>query len=305
MRAAQASRDPRRRLHGNRICLDLRPVVDLSPEAVAAIARRFEGSTRGLGLEKVVVRARLASRPSGDPPAIFVIGRPGRHRLEVREEPPTADAIRPRSPYRLRVAAARRLGAVYPYEVVRMLVGSGQGIRTPHPDLGAGTFTELDLDADGMRLVAVDRPYGENTCGVVIGLIKNETPKHPEGLERVFIAGDPTHAMGALAEAECRRILAALDLAAERDLPVEWLPVSAGARIAFDSGTENLDWTARVLARIVHFTRAGGEINVVVAGVCVGAQSYWNAEATMMMHCRGLHNQTDDGSMVLTGQRAL
>ncbi|MCB9547772.1 MAG: ATP-grasp domain-containing protein [Myxococcales bacterium] len=305
VRQAQASRDPRRRLHGNRICLDLRPVVDLSAERVAAIARRFEGSTRGLGLEKVVVRARLTSRPAGDPPAIFVIGRPGRHRLEVREEPPTDDAIRPRSPYRLRVAAARRLGAVYPYEVIRMLVGSGQGIRTPHPDLGVGSFQELDLDADGARLVPVDRPYGENTCGVVVGVIRNETPKHPEGLARVFIAGDPTHAMGALAEPECRRILAALDLAAERDLPVEWLPVSAGARIAFDSGTENLDWTAVVLRRLVELTEAGGEVNLIVHAVNVGAQAYWNAEATMLMHTRGLLIMTGDGSMVLTGKKAL
>jgi hypothetical protein len=68
---------------------------------------------------------------------------------------------------------------------------------------------------------------------------------------------------------------------------VEWVAVSSGARIAMDSGTENLDWTARVLARIVRFTQGGGVINVIVDGVNVGAQSYWNAEATMLLHCRG------------------
>jgi hypothetical protein len=62
--------------------------------------------------------------------------------------------------------------------------------------------------------------------------------------------------------------------------------LSAGAKIAMDSGTENMDWIARVLRQIVLFTQSGGEINVVVAGINVGAQPYWNAEATMLMHTR-------------------
>lgn len=45
-----------------------------------------------------------------------------------------------------------------------------------------------------------------------------------------------------------------------------------------------MDWIARVLARLVRFTQAGGEVNVVVNGINVGAQPYWNAEATMLMH---------------------
>ena len=44
-----------------------------------------------------------------------------------------------------------------------------------------------------------------------------------------------------------------------------------------NSGTENLDWTARALRRIVEFTQRGGEINIVVDALSVGAQSYWNA----------------------------
>ena len=49
-----------------------------------------------------------------------------------------------------------------------------------------------------------------------------------------------------------------------------------------DSGTENMDWIAAVLRRIIEFTQAGGEVNVVVTGINVGAQPYWNAEATML-----------------------
>ena len=83
------------------------------------------------------------------------------------------------------------------------------------------------------------------------------------------------------------------------------LRFSGGARIAFDSGTENLDWTAAVLRRIVEFTARGGVINVLVDAPCVGAQSYWNSEATMLMHCRGTLIMTPRGYMVLTGKRAL
>ena len=62
--------------------------------------------------------------------------------------------------------------------------------------------------------------------------------------------------MGALAAAECDRVVAAIDLAEELGLPVEWVPISSGARIAMDSGTENLDATARVVRRIVDLHRS-------------------------------------------------
>jgi acetyl-CoA carboxylase carboxyltransferase component len=99
--------------------------------------------------------------------------------------------------------------------------------------------------------------------------------------------------------------VAALDLAESLGVPVEWLAVSAGAKIAMDSGTENMDWVARVLRRLIEFTQAGGEVNVVVMGINVGAQSYWNAEATMLMHTKGILVMTPDSAMVLTGKQSL
>ena len=76
-------------------------------------------------------------------------------------------------------------------------------------------------------------------------------------MRRVLVLSDPTLGMGALAAPECDRIVAALDLAERLRVPVEWVPVSSGARIAMDSGTENLDATARVVRRIVEFTAGG------------------------------------------------
>ena len=112
-------------------------------------------------------------------------------------------------------------------------------------------------------------------------------------------------AMGSISEAECRRLLAAIDLAEQLQAPLEWFALSAGAKIAMDSGSENLDWVAQVLRRLVEHTQRGGEVNVVVAGINVGAQPYWNAEATMLMHTKGILVMTPDSAMVLTGKQAI
>ena len=194
--------------------------------------------------------------------------------------------------YAQKVLRARRRGTTYPYELLSLLAGP------------AGTFAEHDLDDTG-ALVPVTRPPGRNKAGLVVGVATSYPPRHPEGITRVVLLGDPTKALGAVAEAECVRVVAALDLAESMSVPVEWFALSAGARISMDSGTENMDWVARALRRIVTFTQAGGEINVVVAGINVGAQPYWNAEATMLMHTKGILVMTPDSAMVLTGKQSL
>ncbi len=182
-----------------------------------------------------------------------------------------------------------------------MLTPARENTRTEYPP---GDFVEYDLDAEN-RLVPVHRPYGENRANIIVGVIRNFTAKHPEGMARVALFGDPSKELGALAEPECRRINAALELAAREQIPLEWFALSAGAKISMDSGVENMDWIALVLRRIIEFTQAGGEINVLVDGINVGAQPYWNAEATMLMHTRGILIMTPKAAMVLTGKRAL
>ena len=66
-----------------------------------------------------------------------------------------------------------------------------------------------------------------------------------------------------------------------------------------------MDWVSRALRRIITFTQDGGEINIIVAGINVGAQPYWNAEATMLMHTKGILVMTPDSAMVLTGKQSL
>ena len=97
-------------------------------------------------------------------------------------------------------------------------------------------------------------------------MVTRPTARHPEGMSRIAMFGDPTKALGTVAEAECARVVAAIDLAEKLSVPVEWFALSSGATISMESGTENMDWVSRALRRIITFTQGGGEINVIVAG---------------------------------------
>jgi acetyl/propionyl-CoA carboxylase alpha subunit/acetyl-CoA carboxylase carboxyltransferase component len=289
-----------RRPQFNRVVLYVDPPWTLPNATLHHLAHRLERATRGLGLEKILARVRVPDPVAGDlRDRLLHVTAPAATGVALGETAPSETAVRPLTPHQQRALKLRRRGLRHPYEIADLLTAPGAAAS----DFPPGTFTELDLEGD--RLVRVDRPPGENAAGVVVGLIENVTAKHPEGMTRVLLLSDPSRGLGALAEPECRRIVAALELAAAEGLPAEWFAVSAGARISMTSGTENMDWVARVLRRIVAFTQAGGELNVVVCGVNVGAQPYFNAEATMLMHTRGILVMTPASSMLLTGKEAL
>jgi acetyl/propionyl-CoA carboxylase alpha subunit/acetyl-CoA carboxylase carboxyltransferase component len=293
IRRFQAERPASRRLHGNRVLLSAWPTLDVPLVELRSIAHTLAPLTVGLGLEDVVMHARVPAPPHGEPRemALGFSYQPGKG-VTVSVEDPSSEPLRTVDAYAQNVLRARRRGTVYPYELVPLLMRDG------------GSFTEYDLDEDG-RLVPVERAYGANSAGIVVGVVRTITDRYPEGMTRVVLLGDPTRALGAIAEPESVRIMRALDLAEEMAVPVEWLAVSAGAKISMDSGTENMDWISRVLRRLITFTQARGEVNVVVAGINVGAQPYWNAEATMLLHTRGILVMTPDSAMVLTGKQAL
>ncbi|NEA30501.1 carboxyl transferase domain-containing protein [Streptomyces sp. SID13031] len=281
------------RLEMNHVWVTVWPVIDGQVPELTALQRNIAPLTSGAGIEEVVVTGRVIGSGGGAP--FPVVGRfyykPGAG-VVVAVERPATEPLKPLDGYAQKVQRARRRNTVYPYEVAGMVVGAG------------GTFVEHDLDDSG-ALVPVQRPRGLNKAGLIVGVVSTPTRRQPEGVTRVVLSGDPTKALGAVAEAECARIIGALDLAEKLGAPVEWFAVSAGARISMDSGTENMDWVAKALKRIVEFTQAGGEINVVVAGINVGAQPYWNAEATMLMHTKGILVMTPDSAMVLTGKQTL
>jgi acetyl-CoA carboxylase carboxyltransferase component/biotin carboxyl carrier protein len=301
MRRFQSRRPAGKRLHWNRVLLAIWPPVELHPDELNSLVRRLAPLSEGLGLEKVAVRCRIPDRETGElRDVVMEIINPDEG-FTLRFRRPAETPLKPLREYARKVIELRRRGLVYPYEIVRSLTprrGETQA------ELPPGDFTEHDLDADG-HLVPVERPNGGNTANIVAGVIRSFTGRYPEGMTRVILLGDPSRGMGALAEPECRRIIAGLDLAEQMGVPLEWFAVSAGAKISMDSGTENMDWIALVLRRLIHFTQHGGEVNIVVPGINVGAQPYWNAEATMLMHTRGIVIMTPEGAMVLTGKQAL
>jgi acetyl-CoA carboxylase carboxyltransferase component len=302
IRRYQSRRPPGKRLHWNRVLLYIWPRIEFPLEEVLQVVHRLAPATEGLGLEEVEVRLKVPNLRTGRERDMDLhISNPTGKGLTLSFDAARDDPIEPLTEYEQRVIKMRQRGLTYPYEIVRMLTPSPDAVSSSFPP---GSFTEYDLDESG-ELMPVDRPHGENDSNIVVGLIRNHTAAYPEGMTRVILLGDPSKELGSLAEPECRRIIAGLDLAEELGVPVEWFAVSAGAKIAVDSGTENMDWIAAVLRRLIAFTQTGGEVNVIVCGINVGAQPYWNAEATMLMHTRGILIMTADGAMVLTGKQAL
>ncbi|MFF4622856.1 ATP-binding protein [Nonomuraea jabiensis] len=292
IRNIQAQRPQNKRFDTNRIMMYVWPSTELSTDELNMLVQRILPTTAGAGLEEVqfVARQRNAAGELAEV-AVRITLDPG-HGASLHVGKPSTEPVQPLDDYRQKVLRAARRGNVYPYELTGLLAG---------PE---GRFVEHDLDAGG-ALVPVDRPKGKNSAAIVAGVVTTPTERHPEGVTRVVLLGDPTKALGALSEPECSRVIAALDLAERMRVPLEWYALSAGARISMTSGTENMDWVAAALKRIVTFTQDGGEINIVVAGITVGAQPYWNAEATMLMHTKGILVMTPDSAMVLTGKQSL
>jgi len=308
IRRVQAQHPERKRMDTNRIVVYVWPPSDIAREDLSAVTQRVVPTIAGPGVEEVLFLGHR-DRAGGKLRAVrFSYDVATGVQLTVTDPP--AGLIQPLDDYGQKVLRARRHGAAYPYELLDTIGGPG------------GSFTEYDLvpaqvpaqvpalvpaqvPAQVPALVPVSRPRGLNEAGIVTGVATTPTERYPEGMTRVVLLSDPTKELGALAEPECARVIAALDLAERLRLPVDWYALSAGARIAMDSGTENMDWIAAALRRIVRFTQAGGEINVVVAGINVGGQPYWNAEATMLMHTSGILVMTPDSAMVLTGKRSL
>ena len=299
LRSARSADRELARLDWNRVKLYVWPVVDAPLAELDQVIRSLAPRTEALGLEQVLVQFRSAATDGAESRELMLrMSRPPGAGLTLRITDPPPQPLRELNAYTQKVIRARRRGTVYPYELIPLITCS------PDPGGAPGTFTEYDLDETG-ALVPVDRAPGSNTANLVLGVVSTPTRRYPEGMRRVVLLGDPTQALGALAEPECRRVIAALDLARRLRAPVEWFALSAG-REDLDGLRHREHGLDRPRApRIVEFTQDGGEINVVVAGINVGAQPYWNAEATMLMHTRGILVMTPDSAMVLTGKQSL
>ena len=306
LRAAQARY--KYRLHWNRIIMHNRSLLGLRLMQMKDYGKRFIPRIKDLGLEKMVIysrRKRWREDIVRELELLFL--NISDDQFTLRSRTPADIPLSPLDKYVEKIVRSRQRNTVYPYEFIKSLTNAGIPLQDSIP---RGDFREYDISVDEKSgttsfFVKTDIDLYAEKSNIVFGLITNYDAMLNIPLERVLILSDSTKDFGSLAESECRRINAALDLAEQKDIPVEWVPVSSGAKITMDSGTENLDWTASTLKKIIEFTQNGGEINIIVPNINVGAQSYWNAEATMLMHTKGLLIMTDDASMLLTGKKAL
>ena len=209
IRRAQTQRG-KRRLDNNRVALYVWPVLDIPALRGPAMVRRIAPLTINAGLEEITILASIKDDETSQPRrvAIRFSYTPGAGVAANVTDPPT-EPLRPLDEYAQKVQRSQARGLVYPYELIPVLTGSD------------GKFVEYDFDESG-EFVPVDRPYGRNTAGLIVGLVTRRTPLYPEGMTRVAMFGDPTKALGTVAEAECARVVAALDLAEELSAPVEW-----------------------------------------------------------------------------------
>ena len=189
------------RLEANRSSCTSGPPWSCSSDDLLGFARSAVPLTVGAGLEEVMLLGRLKEHPGQEPRdvALTFTNRPG-FGVEVSVAEPPTEPVPPLDDYAEKVRRSRARGTTYPYELV------------PHLTRSGGTFTEYDLDASGL-LVPVERPPGRNTAGIVAGVVSTPTDRYPEGMTRVALFGDPTKALGSVAEPECSLVMAAVDLA--------------------------------------------------------------------------------------------
>lgn len=297
----------KKRLLWNRIVVHNRTLLGIKFKELQEYGSRLMKQAGDIGLEKLTVLTRRKRWSENFARSVELDFIPvAGNQIVIRTRQPSEDALVSVDSYTAKVINSRHKKTVYPYEIITLLTGSasfGLGV-------SSGSFEEYDIEAEetsgSWEAVSVkDREPGLNSSNIVFGIIENRLSATGTSIRRVIILSDATRDMGSLAEDESKRVLAAVDLAEKENIPLEWIPVSSGARIDMKSGTENLDWTAAVLRRIIEFTQNGGEINIIVSATNVGAQSYWNAEATMLMHTKGLLIMTENASMLLTGKKAL
>ena len=250
----------KKRLQWNRIILHNRTLLGIRFKSLQEYGLRMMKQAGDIGLEKLTVltRRKRWSENFARPVELEFIPVAG-NEIIIRTGRPSDSPVDSVDRYTAGVISSRRKKTVYPYEIIRLLTSEASSALGIH----SGNFEEYDVEfepgSDTQKAVSVKgREAGLNSSNIVFGIIENILSETGTPVRRVIILSDATKDMGSLAEDEARRVTAALDLAEEENIPVEWIPVSSGARIDMVSGTENLDWTAVVLRRNYRIHPEGG-----------------------------------------------
>jgi len=250
--------------------------------------------------------------------------KPEFHLGKVDEERPS---VRLATPQQLRELQVLSKNCVWAYRMPTIITALAHEFRKKELGQESKTeiqwdtnFVELDLDHSKTvidrktgfidynygELIEVQRPIGSNESGIVIG-IKTDDLGIGKPVKRILIIGDLTHSSrGAIRAQECARVNAAIRYAEKHKLPIDWFTASFGVQVHREKGVEGLDAAASTIREIVlncHHKRV--QINLVVDETNIGAQSYWDAMATILNETSGILIMTPRGCMALTGPSAL
>ena len=122
IRHALAGRPQKQRPLSNRVVLYVRPTWNIPTGTWRKLAHKLAPMAAGLGLEKVSVRIRTEDAATGEiRDAVLDIENVADRAVTVRVRPPVDQPIRPLTEYKQKVLRAQRIGAPYPYELIRML----------------------------------------------------------------------------------------------------------------------------------------------------------------------------------------
>src|SRR5205807_231885 len=117
-----------------RVKLYVWPVVDASLTELEQVIRSFAPRTEALGLEQVMTQFRLAGARdrNGEPRELMLrMSRPPGAGLTLRVTDPPSAPLRELNSYTHKVIRARRRGAVYPYELIPLIIRSPDDGGTP------------------------------------------------------------------------------------------------------------------------------------------------------------------------------
>ena len=261
MRSFQASRSPRGN-YWNRLLLCW-PPIDFQPAQASAVIKHFAHERRP---RAQAVQLRLRMREDGEERdrVLRMFNPAGRGVTVEARRPPSP--LQPLDDGAQRIISARRRGLVH---------------RPRSSSCSTATSGKRPRRRRGPR---PGRPPGRHQHGEHRRRADPQPlERHPEGMLRVALLGDDARAPGSLAEPECARVIAALDLAERLGVPVEWFAVSSGARIAMDSGTEHgLGSGGAAADRQLH---PGGRRDQRRRHRHQRRrQPYWNAEATDVLY---------------------
>ena len=272
-------------------------------DEIERVARSLAPATEGLGIEEIGVQCLRPDPATGElrERLIRLANPTGTGFVVVEDDLPT-EPLQPLDEYTQKVVQSRRRGRAVPVRAGEA-AGRAAGRRARRRRRAARSRSTTSTPTAGSS------PSIGPRAGTPPASSSASSPPPPTATRRAWCASPcsatpprrsarwPSRSAGGSSPPSTSPSRSAC--------PLEWFALSAGARIAMDSGTENMDWIAAVLRRLIEFTQAGHEVNVVVTGINVGAQPYWNAEATMLMHTKGILVMTPDSAMVLTGKQAL